>query len=201
MKIQTAIIITLAIVIIIGLVGVVPFNPTQNTYAIKQPPGGCPSMNFLWEHTYGAGKSHWSGAQTHSRLRELTPACVVFEGVISNTPQGNERDGDLHFSAIPDGTAPNDNWGLLNKNNTDTIGRKVLTIEVICYYQPDYKKYSNFNGHFCDGVDPTGHIPSGLKQGDHIRVTGKWVQDIGYPAPDHLQWNEIHPVESIQRIP
>ena len=48
--------------------------------------------------------------------------------------------------------------------------------------------------YFCNGVNPHGHIPT-LKQGDRIRITGKWVQDIGYPKPDHPQWNEIHPVE------
>jgi hypothetical protein len=60
-------------------------------------------------------------------------------------------------------------------------------VEVICWDTPDYTKYDKFprsDPRFCDGVNPHGHIPT-LKQGDHIRVTGKWVQDIGYPAPDH----------------
>ena len=49
-------------------------------------------------------------------------------------------------------------------------------MEIICWDTPDYNKYNNFGGLFCDGVDPRAHIPS-LKQGDHVRVTGKWVQE------------------------
>jgi hypothetical protein len=105
------------------------------------------------------------------------------------------RFDQLHIDVTPNGTKPNDNWDLLNQNNT-----KGLVAEVICWDKPDYSKYSNFQGHFCDGVDARAHIPV-LKQGDHVRITGKWVKDIGYPKPDHVEWNEIHPVESIQKLP
>ncbi len=181
-------------VFLIGLVGVAPFNPTTNSYAQKQ--GNCKILDSLWEHTYGAGKSHWSHTQTYSRLKEHLPACVVFDGHIRGIPSDTERDGDLTFNVDPDGTKPNDNWALLNKEN----GAHGLHIEIICWNTPDYSRYSNFNGHFCDGVDPRAHIPT-LKAGDHVRITGKWVQDMGYPKPDHDQWNEIHPVESIQKLP
>jgi len=30
-------------------------------------------------------------------------------------------------------------------------------------------------------------IAQTVKQGDHILVTNKWVQDMGYPKPDHPQ--------------
>jgi hypothetical protein len=65
-------------------------------------------------------------------------------------------------------------------------------------YPTDYNKYSNFNDHFCDGVDSRAHIPT-LKADGHVRITGKRVQDIGYPKSDHGEWNEIHPVASIQK--
>jgi hypothetical protein len=71
-----------------------------------------------------------------------------------------------------------------------------MVAEVICWNTPNYNKYNNFQGRFCDGVDPHGHIPN-LKQGDHVHVTGKWVRDVGYPTSTHPQWNELHPVQSI----
>jgi len=192
-------IIILASIIMIGLIGVcTSFEPTQTSYAIKK--GSCPNMTFLWEHTYGAathGKNHASPNQGHSRLTEHSPACVVFEGHVSGTPKDFEGDGDLHINVVPDGNKGNDNWQLLNVNNT-----KGLVVEIICWDTPNYKKYSNFNGHFCDGVDSKTHIPAAanLKNGDHIRVTGKWVKDVGYPKPDHIESNEIHPVESIEKL-
>ena len=83
-------------VFLIVLVGVVPFNPTENSYAQKK--GDCKILDFLWEHTYGAGRSHWSSGQTHSRLLGHTPACVVFDGKIRGTPTTEEHDGDLTFN-------------------------------------------------------------------------------------------------------
>ncbi len=180
-------------VFLIVLVWIVPFNPTENSYAQKQ--GTCKDLDFLWQHTYGAGKSHLSPNQKHSRLLELTPACVVFDGKIRGTPTTAEHDGDLTFNADPDGTAPNDNWKLLNVNNTG----HGLHIEIICWEKLT-PSYTTVFGDYCKGVDPKTHIPT-LKAGDHVRITGKWVKDVGYPKPDHVEWNEIHPVESIQKLP
>ncbi len=105
-------------------------------------------------------------------------------------PTDEEHDGDVTFNVDPD---TNDDKLLLNQYNT-----KGLHVEVICARQPDYSRYSNFQGHYCDGVYPSHVDTSKLQPGSHVRITGKWVQDIGYPKPDHDQWNEIHPVESIQ---
>lgn len=196
---KQSVVITQSSVIIIGLIVIATsFSSIQNTSAIKQ--GSCPNMDFLWKHTYGAstnGQNHASPHQTHSRLLEHKPACVVFEGHVSGTPKDPEGDGDLHINVLPDGNKGNDNYQLLNKNNT-----KGLVVELICWDKPNYKKYSNFNGYFCDGVDSRAHIPvaATLNDGDHIRVTGKWVKDVGYPRPDHVEWNEIHPVESIEKL-
>ena len=123
MKIQIAIIVTLAFaIIIIGLVAIVPFSPTQNIYAIKQGNCNTKTLNFLWNHTYAAAKYRWSGTQTFSRLRELTPACVVFTGNVTGPPQDTEHDGDLHFNVTPDNTK--DNYDLLNQYNVDSMARK-----------------------------------------------------------------------------
>src|SRR3982750_893356 len=127
-------------------------------------------MNFLWEHTYGAGKSHWSFTQTFSRLKELTPASVAFEGNITGPPQDSENDGDLHFNVTPDNAK--DNFDLLDQHNVDRYNKKVLVVEIICWDKPNYNKYNNFQGHFCDNVTPKAQIPP------LIRVTGKWVQDV-----------------------
>ena len=69
--------------------------------------------------------------QTFSRLRELTPARVVFTGNVTGPPQDTEHDGDLHFNVTPDNTK--DNYDLLNQYNVDRYGKKVLTVEVICW--------------------------------------------------------------------
>ncbi len=74
-----------------------------------------------------------------------------------------------------------------------------MHIEIICWEKPSSSYISAF-GDYCKGVDTRSHIPT-LKAGDHVRITGKWVKDIGYPKPDHVEWNEIHPVESIQKLP
>ena len=183
-------------VLLIGLVETVPLNQSQNTYAIKTGSCNPTTLKSLWHHTYGAGLL--VHGQT-SRLKERSPECVVFDGVVRGIPTIDRdskggSDGDLHIDLTPDGTKPNDNWDLLNRNNT-----KGLVTEVICWGTPT-KSYTDEWGQFCKDVDPKPHLPSltQLQQGAHIRITGKWVQDIGYPKPEHAQWNEIHPVESIE---
>lgn len=149
-------------------------------------------MDTLWHATYGAGLLVHG---QKSRLAEKTPACVVFDGRVSGTPEidkdsHGDSDGDLHILLTPDAKVDHD---LMNTAN----GAR-MTVEVICWGKPS-ASYTNEWGQFCNNVDPHGHIPV-LKDGDHVRITGKWVQDIGYPKPTHPQWNEIHPVESIEFI-
>jgi hypothetical protein len=163
-------------VFLIGLVGVVPFNLSQNTYAIVQ--GSCPNMKYLWDHTYD-----------HRRLVEHKPECVVLEGKMGNIHTG-EGDGDLHFSVTPDSKFSD----ILNKANNGE-----MVVEIICWDKPGSSYIKQF-GNFCEGVDSRSHVPA-LKAGDHLRVTGKWVQDIGFPTPTHPKWNEIHPAEKIEIIP
>jgi len=185
---KTLFIALLTSLLFIGLVETVPFIKSQNAYAIIH--GSCPNIPFLWSHTYGASPSHQSPKQTHSRLTELHPEFVVFDGHVRGTPTNEEHDGDVSFNVDPD---TKDDKNLLNSNNT-----KGLHVEVICAAQPDYSIYKNFNGHYCDGVYPSHINTANIVPGTHVRITGKWVKDVGYPHPDHLEWNEIHPVESLQ---
>ena len=86
-----------------------------------------------------------------------------------------------------------------------------MTVEVICATKPDpgYDKYKEPNGkQVCDGVDAKKVLPTNittgkvhrLAHGDHVKITGKWVQDSGYPSSTHPKWNEIHPVEKIELL-
>jgi len=124
--------------------------------------------------------------------------CAVFEGVLRSNPDQGEGDGDLHISLTPDGTRPNDNFDLLNSNNYKN-GQPVMTAEVICWSTAN-KSYTDQWGQYCTGVNPKPHLPplTQLKQNAHVRITGKWVQDVGYPTATHAKWNELHPVQSIQ---
>ncbi len=165
-------------IFLVGFVVVIPFMPSQNLFAIVK--GNCPNINFLWEHTV-----------EHRRFVEHLPPCVVLEGVINNDPKiSDEGDGDFKFDVTPD-----KGYGeLMNTNNG-----KGMVIEIICWSQPQ-PSYIKQHGDYCKNVDARSHFPS-LKYNDHVRITGKWVQDIGYPKPDHVQWNEIHPVEKIEILP
>ena len=165
--------------IIFGSVAIInSFIPLQIISAVKQ--GNCTSIEFLWHHTYD-----------NTRLKEHNAACVVLEGILGTPHENDEGDGDLKFTVQPDKGFTD----LLNKYNT-----KGMVIEIICWDQPkqDYiKKWGNY----CQGVDSRSHIPTNLKQGDHVRVTGKWVQDVGHPGfVTHDPWNEIHSFEKIEII-
>jgi hypothetical protein len=189
--IRTLLIAIITSILFIGLLETIPLIKSQNAYAIIH--GSCQNMPFLWGHTYGASPNHQSPKQTHSRLKELQPECVVFDGHVRDTPTGTEHDGDVSFNVDPD---TKDDKDLLNSNNT-----KGLHVEVICAEKPDYNTYSNFQGHYCDGAYPSHIDTSKIQPKTHVRITGKWVKDVGYPHPDHAEWNEIHPVESIQILP
>jgi hypothetical protein len=174
-------------VFLIGLVGVVPFNLSQNTYAIQ--PGKCPDIGFLWKHTYGHPGTVGT-PPTWSRFVEHAD-CVVAKGVIENDPApSDERDGDLHFLLTPD-----KGYGdLLNKFNT-----KGLMVEIICLDKKGIAdSYTKEFGDYCMGVNQS--FPA-LHKNDHVVVTGKWVQDVGHPTPGHPAhdaWNEIHPAEKVE---
>ena len=49
-----------------------------------------------------------------SRLKPLTPACVVFDGVVTGTSTTREGDGDLHILLYPE---DKDDRDLMNSDN------------------------------------------------------------------------------------
>lgn len=183
-------------IFLIGLVGVVTFKLSQNVYAIQPgQPSDCRETAFLWKHTYG----HPGGQPnpiTWSRFIVQTPDCVIAKGTIENDPSvSNEKDGDYHFLLTPDNNK--EYKDLLNKYNT-----KGLMVEIICWDKKGIDpSYTKEYGDYCNGVNV--NFPT-LKYGDHVAVTGKWVQDVGHPeypaAGAHVPWNEIHPAAKVEKI-
>jgi hypothetical protein len=182
-------------VFLIGMVGVV-ISLMSNQNASAQVQGSCPDMykgKKLWSHTYGQPEQVINTPPTPtydgkwSRFVQHTPSCVVAQGTIENDPAiSDEHDGDLHFLLTPDKGYEN----LLNTHNT-----KGLMVELICMDKngiaPSYKQEF---GDYCRGLDQS--FPT-LKYGQHVIVTGKWVQDVGHPTPGHPAHD--HETKSIQR--
>jgi hypothetical protein len=186
------IVIIVTSVILFGMLGIFSIDPSQKTFGIVN--GKCPNMQFLEGHTYGA----WSLSPSEGSRLKTIHECVVLEGVVRAQPTASEEgDGDMKFGVDPD----QEYKDLMNSYNN-----KGMVIEVICWDKPDYKKYSYFkwsNPPFCDGVEPRNHHEDypidQIKQGTHVRVIGKHVQDLGCcPLKTGGKWNEIHPVEKIE---
>ena len=121
----------------------------------------------LWDHVYN-----------RSRLEIIEP-CKVVTGTVEELDQN--EDGDTHMLLKLDAGYED---LLLKKNKTKKDGD--LVIEVVCANAVTEKKV----GTACNGYSNKISIPS---VGDHIRVTGSYVNDT------HNDWAEIHPVSSIQK--
>jgi len=121
----------------------------------------------LWDHVYN-----------RSRLEVIEP-CKVVTGTVEELDQN--EDGDTHMLLKLDAGYEN---LLFKRNKTKKDGN--LVIEVVCANAVTDKKV----GTACSGYSNKISIPS---VGDHIRVTGSYVND------SHNDWAEIHPVSSIQK--
>jgi hypothetical protein len=121
----------------------------------------------LWDHVYN-----------RSRLEVIEP-CKVVTGTVEELDQN--EDGDTHMLLKLDAGYEN---LLFKRNKTKKDGN--LVIEVVCANAVTDKKV----GTACNGYSNKITIPS---VGDHIRVTGSYVND------SHNDWAEIHPVSSIQK--
>jgi len=121
----------------------------------------------LWDHVYN-----------RSRLEVIEP-CKVVTGTVEELDQN--EDGDTHMLLKLDAGYEN---LLFKRNKTKKDGN--LVIEVVCANAVSDKKV----GTACNGYSNKVSIPS---VGDHIRVTGSYVNDT------HNDWAEIHPVSSIQK--
>ena len=92
------------------------------------------------------------------------------------------EDGDAHMLLKLD---PGSEDLLLKKNKTKKQGD--LVIEVVCANAVTEKKAEDT----CRGYTNKINIPS---VGDHVRVTGSYVND------SHNDWAEIHPVSKIEKL-
>lgn len=121
----------------------------------------------LWDHVYNP-----------SRL-EVIDDCVTTSGVISEIDA--DDDGDEHMLLHLDAGQES----LANKKNFKKKGGD-LVVEVVCAHPPALKKAKSA----CRNYHATIQLP---KQGDHVVVTGAFVNDT------HNGWNEIHPATSITK--
>jgi hypothetical protein len=123
-------------------------------------------------------KSVWDHVYDPSRLEVIDP-CKVVTGTVDELDQN--EDGDTHMLLKLD---PGFEDLLMKRNKTKKDGD--LVVEVVCAHEVTDKKV----GAACNGYSNRIFIPS---VGDHIRVTGSYVNDT------HNDWAEIHPVSSIEK--
>jgi len=124
-------------------------------------------------------KSLWDHVYDPSRLEVIDP-CKVVTGVVDELD--HNEDGDTHMLLKLDAGYED---LLLKKNKKKKEGD--LVIEVVCANAVTDKKV----GAACSGYSNKISIPS---VGDHIRVTGSYVDDT------HNGWAEIHPVSRIEKL-
>ncbi len=148
-----------------------PRNPpiTNNSPpAVNAPASSAGCDPSLWKHVYDP-----------TRL-EVLDQCKTVTGTIDE--QDQNEDGDTHMLLRLD---PGQEQLLAKRNLKKKDGD--LVIEVVCGNRPAKKKAQAACADYSTGVA----MP---KVGDHVRVTGTFVNDT------HNGWNEIHPVTSIDPI-
>ncbi|MCX6350691.1 MAG: hypothetical protein NTX03_02395 [Bacteroidetes bacterium] len=141
-----------------------PISDTQSE-KINNETYHCDSK--LWEHVYHA-----------SRLR-VVEECKQITGTIIKLKQ--EDDGDLHIKVKLDKGQEK----LINNMNI-TRQKGCMVIEPICVKKIIKQKNAR---PACEGYVNNVYIP---KKGEHVRVTGSYVEDIKHG------WMEIHPVTKIE---
>jgi hypothetical protein len=123
----------------------------------------------LWKHVYNP-----------ERL-EVIEQCKVVTGVIEELDEN--EDGDTLMLLKLD---PGQDDLLTKKNMSKKNGD--LVVEVVCAHDVQDKKAKEA----CKDFSSTVTLP---KVGDHVRVTGSYVND------SHNGWTEIHPATKIEKIP
>lgn len=120
----------------------------------------------------------WRHVYEPERLRIIEP-CIAVEGrVVAVYPAS---DGDLHIGLDPDRKS------VLNLINVMHMHGQ-LVVEEICHHAPTgYNVKAD-----CGDFRPPVLVPN---IGDRVRVTGVYVTDLDN------NWNEVHPVTRIERIP
>jgi hypothetical protein len=145
--------------------------------AAGAPAASCDST--LWNHVY------------HPTRLMVKSACVTVTGTLVDATAGAQRDGVRH-------EADGDTHGwlkvdpqfqsMLNAGNTSAESGN-LVFEIICRYPVTQKDAQSA----CRGYSDHVQLPP---VGSHVSVTGTFVQDTF-----HAQWNEIHPVTSVDVVP
>lgn len=157
---------------------------TTTTTSMQKDPS-CQNLYSVpnsWAHTYN-----------HQRFKTHSPDCITVKGtVLSASPpgtSGGEPDGDFHFNILADTATYSNKYNC--KTQPAHGSCQELIVEIICY---DHKAITLPAAQTsCAGYK---NDIKGPKQGDHVTVTGKWVEDYGIPGDIH-QWNEIHPVTKL----
>ena len=144
-------------------------TPNANRNAVAQRPAhhGHQTIHHTSPNSGGGGcqapNDVLAGVYHPERLQVLAPCRIAVGGVVQVR---HEPDGDLHIDVALDGAYSS----LIDEaNRSEQHG--ALVVEFMAR----------------DG----GHLPAPAV-GDHIRLTGAWVDDT-----DH-GWNELHPVWSVQ---
>ena len=127
----------------------------------------------LWKHVY------WS-----KRLI-VKQKCLTVTGTVKTI--FNELDGDCHIRIKLD--AGQDS--LMNSKNF-TKQDSCFVIEIVCEHNPKQPG----SGYACKGYVNNVTVPT---IGEHIKATGVYVKDNGYPGYRH-GWMEIHPASRIEAI-
>jgi hypothetical protein len=130
------------------------------------PAADCDSSK--WVHVYDPDRLH------------VLDRCKVVTGVIAE--RNADPDGDEHMLLKLD---KGQNDLLLKKNYSKKEGD--LVVEVVCVNNITRKRAKGA----CDGYTNNVQLPS---VGDHVRVTGSYVNDT------HNGWAEIHPATKIEKI-
>jgi len=132
----------------------------------RSPASGCDSS--IWNHVYDP-----------DRLQVLHE-CIEATGTI--TERNADEDGDEHMLLKLDKGQKD----LLRKKNY-TKKEGCLVVEVVCVNNITRKRAKGA----CDGYVNNVQLPN---VGDHVRVTGSYVND------SHNGWTEIHPVSKIEKL-
>lgn len=145
--------------------------------------------------------SFWSHVYTPSRFKVLQN-CIELTGIVWETPS-IEGDGDYHILVRLD---PGQENYLNHKNNT--LKDSCLVVETVCAVRDHNSEGETRTTLFydllysdlpqcCENYVNTVYTP---KKGEHIRVRGPLVMDVGkYEIVKH-GWLEIHPANKIEII-
>jgi hypothetical protein len=186
-------------------------NPVANNTTLKSSSSTDPCITYS-----GDTELYWDHVYDSKRL-DTKNECVTVEGTVYSKPGGGtveDEDGDLHFTLKLDpqytkysnkyDCSPTDPDYKQCQSHPDKI-----VVEVICHKEPSQSYNTKWN-YYCKYIDPkrvplANTMPA---QGEHLSVSGRWVQDMGdprwepppnTPPKTHEPWMEIHPAIDVYK--